>query len=145
MHSLLTELMQGICTQSATQTQKIAQALALLLPQESILALKGDLGSGKTTFVQGLAQAWSILDPITSPTFGLLRIYEGTRRLIHIDAYRLNNSSEVEALCLEAFLRPPYCLAIEWPQRLGDYLPSEAWQLEFKLLSNDRHSIQLTK
>tara|TARA_B100001248_G_scaffold262503_1_gene258908 strand:+ start:10421 stop:10858 length:438 start_codon:yes stop_codon:yes gene_type:complete len=143
--SFLETFKQGITTQSAEETQAIAKELAAVLPEECTLALHGDLGTGKTTFIQGLALAWEISKPITSPTFNLYCIYEGTRRLIHMDAYRLEKPEEAEALLLEDFLIPPYCLAIEWPTKLGNTLDANAWHIEFGIQEAGIHTLQLKK
>lgn len=94
-----------------------------------ILALSGPLGAGKTTFVQALAEVLGVEDRPRSPTFSLLRTYlvpreqKGIRRLVHIDAYRLEKASDVYALDLEGeFAEPGTIVAMEWPEQVGDAL-----------------------
>ena len=95
----------------------------------TILALSGPLGAGKTTFVQALAEVLGVEDRPRSPTFSLLRTYlvprerNGIRRLVHIDAYRLEKASDVYALDLEGeFAEPGTIVAMEWPEQVGDAL-----------------------
>lgn len=141
--SIFDQLRKGIHTASAAETQAMAQALAEVLPEDACLALEGDLGSGKTTFTAGLARAWGIEDPVTSPTYNLLSLYEGVRLLAHIDAYRLSGASDMDALMLEELLRSPYCLCIEWPSRIEEWLPAGTLWLRFTTRPNAPHLIQL--
>lgn len=138
-----TALKKGIISKSAEETQTIATKLAAVLPHDSVLTLQGDLGAGKTTFVKGLALAWQIKENVTSPTFNLFNIYQGTRQLVHLDAYRLNSPEEAEALLLEEFLQSPFCLAIEWPEKLDSYWSQKAWPLHLKIENENEHFIQL--
>ncbi|HBR95114.1 MAG TPA: tRNA (adenosine(37)-N6)-threonylcarbamoyltransferase complex ATPase subunit type 1 TsaE, partial [Opitutae bacterium] len=89
MIDLLEQLRSGIRSQTANETEALAGRVAALLPPDAVLALHGDLGAGKTTFVRGLARAWDIQEAVTSPTYNLYTIYQGSRQLIHLDAYRL--------------------------------------------------------
>lgn len=105
----------------------VAAVLALLEPG-TILLLRGPLGAGKTTFVQMLAVALGIKKTPKSPTFSLLRTYtipnnKQIKRLVHVDAYRLEKDSDVPALGLEELaFEANQIMAIEWPERLGTYL-----------------------
>lgn len=118
---------------NAAETQAIAQALANCLSADTILLLEGNLGSGKTTFVQGLGKGLGIQSAITSPTFTLVDEYhEGRLPLYHIDLYRLD-TAQVHGLYLQEYWRgidfPLGVVAIEWSERLGvtlsDYLKIE--------------------
>ncbi|MBK1879991.1 tRNA (adenosine(37)-N6)-threonylcarbamoyltransferase complex ATPase subunit type 1 TsaE [Pelagicoccus mobilis] len=117
--SILDKLKSGITTSSPEETYSVAKELAHVLGDEAVLTLEGDLGAGKTTFVKGLAQAWSIQEAVTSPTFNIYNLYQGDRQLAHMDAYRLEESPEIwDELMLEELIYPPFCLAIEWPSKL---------------------------
>lgn len=131
---ILQKLYKGVTTVSAVETEYIARHLAVRIPPNHTLALYGDLGVGKTTFVRGLARAWNIKEPITSPTFNILSVYQGYRNLLHLDAFRLENESQAEALMLEEWLNPPWCLVVEWPQNLGGMLPLNSWSLYVDIL-----------
>ena len=143
MDDILQKLHKGLTTESAAETQAVARDLALQLPSNHTLALYGGLGAGKTTFVQGLAQAWGIKEPVTSPTFNILSLYRGARNLVHLDAFRLENEAQIEALMLEEWLEPPWCWVIEWPDNLGATLPHDAWRLHLELLPNDQRRMSL--
>ena len=140
--SISAKLRLGLSTESAEQTRAIAAELAAGLPPEATLALHGDMGVGKTTFVQGLAQGFGVAERVTSPTFSIYSVYHG-RRLIHLDAYRLENDHQIEALLLEEFLVKPYCLAIEWPERIAAWLPAGTLHLVLSIEEGDRHRLQL--
>ena len=116
-----------------------------MLPINQILKLSGTLGTGKTTFVQGLAKAWEIDELVKSPSFNLYSIYQGTRQLIHLDAYRLEKPSQADDLLIEEFLSPPFCLAIEWPEKIEGWMEEDALHLEFSILENTSHQLKLIK
>ena len=108
----------------AEATRQLGRNLAQSLPPGSVILLEGDLGSGKTTLVQGLGEGLGITDPIVSPTFTLINEYpEGRIPLYHLDLYRLE-PQEVEALNLESYWEgiefPLGIVAIEWAERLPE-------------------------
>ena len=137
-------LHEGLRTTSPAETERAAADLAPHLPVDCVLALHGDLGAGKTTFVKGLAQAWSIETTVTSPTFNLYVIHRGLRQLVHLDAYRLHDTSDLDSLMLVDFLRSPYCLAVEWPERIADALPEETIHLYLTPMAQGIHRIGTT-
>ncbi|HWA11036.1 MAG TPA: tRNA (adenosine(37)-N6)-threonylcarbamoyltransferase complex ATPase subunit type 1 TsaE [Opitutaceae bacterium] len=144
---MIEQLKAGIVTASAAETQEVAARLAAVLPPDATLALHGDLGVGKTTFVQGLAHGFGITEPVTSPTFTLYSLHRGPRRLlVHLDAYRLERAAQLDALMLEDFLVSPYCLAIEWPDNIAAWLPPGALHLEFSIpRGSETHRIALRR
>ena len=141
--SIWQELEQGTVATSPAAMQTLARRLGEALPPEAILALRGDLGVGKTTFVQGLAEAFGIHERVTSPTFTLYNVHRGRRTLVHLDAYRLESPDQVEDLLLEDFLVAPYCLAVEWPERIAGWLPPETRCLDLRIEGPGRHRVQL--
>ncbi len=128
---------------STQETETLATEMATVIPEDQILALYGELGAGKTTFVRGLARAWRIIDPVTSPSYNILAIYRGERTLLHLDAYRLESEKQIEDLMLEEFFTSPYCLAIEWPENLGDWLSPHCWKLRLENHDENHRFIQL--
>ena len=107
-------------------TWKIAEKLVSLVNKQGIIALHGDLGAGKTCFVQGMSRALGIGIPISSPTYTLIDEYEGENPLYHIDLYRLSNSIEVLGIGLEEYLEKDGLIAIEWAERGEDLLPEDS-------------------
>lgn len=143
MSELEKKLIAGICSRSAVETEALAARIGAILPVDTVLALHGDLGAGKTTFVRGLARAWGIQEAVTSPTYNLHTIYKGDRQLIHLDAYRLGSGNDLDALMIEDFLQPPWCFAVEWPEHIPDALPEDAWHFYLTINEDQSHQIRL--
>lgn len=142
--SIFAKLRDGVVTRSAAETHALAEALARALPPDTTLALHGDLGVGKTTFVQGLARGLGVGEPVTSPTFNIFTLYRGTSRtLVHMDAYRLENDRQLDALMLEDFLVSPWCLAVEWPEKIAGWIPANALHLDLGITPEQHHTIRL--
>jgi len=100
--------------------------LGTVVQPGDVVCLQGDLGAGKTTFVQGLAQGWGSQDPVSSPTFMIVNLYRRANggQFFHLDAYRLESVPEAEELDLDSMLAEG-ALVIEWPERLGNLIPEE--------------------
>jgi tRNA threonylcarbamoyladenosine biosynthesis protein TsaE len=124
---------------SPEDTQRLARELvATLSPQEAVIALHGELGSGKTCFVKGLARALEIANPITSPTFTLINEYRGLRPLYHMDLYRVTNPDELAELALEDYIEAPGITIIEWAERAADSLPPRTIHVTFTVLNAEQ-------
>jgi tRNA threonylcarbamoyladenosine biosynthesis protein TsaE len=139
-------LRAGIITASAEETQAIAAEFARTLARDMTLALHGNLGVGKTTFVQGLARGLGLIEPVTSPTFNIYTVHSpsvGGTTLVHLDAYRLENAKQIEELLVEDFLVSPWCLAIEWPEKISTWLPPGALHLDLGISPDERHTLRL--
>jgi len=142
--SIFAELRAGVTTATAEATRALAARLAAALPPGSVLALHGDLGAGKTTFVQGLATGLGISESVTSPTFNIFTLHRGNgHTLVHVDAYRLDAGAQLEDLMIDDFLTPPWWLAVEWPSKVAEWLPPQALHLELTHTNDQRHSIRL--
>ena len=141
--SILARFTAGWATNSPLETEAAGAALATVLPPDTVLALHGDLGAGKTTFVRGLARAWDEAGPVTSPTFNYFLIYRGRRQLIHLDAYRLARPEDFDSLLIDEFLESPWCLAVEWPENLGNRLAENAWHLSLAAPEENRRVLTL--
>ncbi len=116
-------------SRSPEQTRRLGARLGALLQPGDLVCLSGDLGSGKTTLVQGIAQGWGSLDTVSSPTCVLVNEYRRPdgRCLYHLDAYRLANWLEAEDLDLDRMLETG-SLVIEWPERIQEVLlPDRLW------------------
>jgi len=142
--SIFAKLRSGVITVSAEETHALARELAVALPPDATLALHGDLGVGKTTFVQGLARGLGVNEPVTSPTFNIFTLHRGaTRTLVHMDAYRLESDRQIDALMLEDFLVSPWCLAVEWPEKIAAWIPANAFHFDLGITANQRHTVRL--
>lgn len=113
-------------SRSPEQTRRIGMRLGSALKPGDMICLQGDLGAGKTTFVQGVAQGWGSLDSVSSPTFILVNIYRraDAGRLFHLDAYRVDSVPEAEELDLDTMLAEGPLL-VEWAERLETLIPAE--------------------
>ena len=117
--------MRVVETNSPDETWALARELAEELGAGTVLALHGDLGAGKTCFIQGLAAALEIDEPVTSPTYTLIGEYEGRLPLHHIDLYRLSGPAEALGLGLEEYFDAEGITAIEWAERADGLLPKD--------------------
>jgi len=141
--SIFDKLRGGITTASAEETRAIAETFGHALPADTTLALHGNLGVGKTTFVQGLARGLGIVDTITSPTFNIFTLHRGPTTLVHLDAYRLESAQQIDDLLLSDFLISPWCLAIEWPEKIADWVPPTALHLDLGITPEAQHTLRL--
>lgn len=121
------------------QTRGLGARLGGALQAGDVICLQGELGAGKTTFVQGIAQGWGSLDSVSSPTFILVNAYRRADQdkgrvtqplLFHMDAYRLDSTGEAEELDLDSMLAEG-ALIIEWPERMQGLIPNECLWVEF--------------
>jgi len=115
-----------IISRSTEQTRRVGVRLGSLLLPGDVICLVGELGSGKTTLVQGVAAGWGSLDPVSSPTFMLVNMYRRTDkgRIFHLDAYRLGSPVEAVELDIEKMLDEG-SLIVEWADRIEEALPGE--------------------
>jgi len=116
-------------TKSEQDTYEIAARIAKKLKGGEIIALAGDLGAGKTTFVQGLAKAFNIKKQVTSPTFVLMKVYPISHKplaisqLVHVDCYRLDQAQELFYLGVEEYLNNSNTIVVvEWADKIRKYL-----------------------
>ena len=136
---------EQILTRSAIETKNLAKNLAKELPVGTIVALIGDLGSGKTTFAQGFAEGLDIFESIVSPTFKLVSEYDGEKcKLIHVDTYRLDGIEDFLNICGEDIIRTPGAIIlIEWADKIIDILPPETVQINFQRVLNTENDREL--
>ena len=129
-------------SRSPEQTRRVGMRLGSLLRSGDVICLQGDLGAGKTTLVQGLAQGWGSLDPVSSPTFILVNIYRrpDDGRLFHMDAYRLDSAPEAAELDLDEMLAQG-SLLIEWPERVREILPDEHMWISFEYVAEENRQM----
>ena len=145
--------MKTIITHSASETQKVAEAVLSSLQHRNILALHGDLGGGKTTFSQGIGKALGINQKMISPTFILVRQYELEKikskshfaKLYHIDLYRIQRSEEIIDLGILDFAKDSTnLLLIEWAEKMGEYLSDRRVDVRFEYIAENDRKIEIT-
>lgn len=143
-----------LVTNSTDETQQLGFDFAKQLQGGEVLALYGELGSGKTTFTQGLAKGLGITGRIISPTFIIMRTYEikntshhaALRNFFHVDLYRIENKHDIEGLGLMELLgKKENIVVIEWPEKLGTLLPKNAIQLHFSYENDERRKLVIKK
>jgi tRNA threonylcarbamoyladenosine biosynthesis protein TsaE len=126
-----------------TTTRAIGAALAGLLDPGDVVGLTGDLGAGKTRLVQGAAAALGVEAPVLSPTFMLVREYDGDLSVHHVDAYRLNGPLELEDLGLEDVLAADAVVFVEWADRVAAALPESWLELVLHIRDDDSREIEI--
>jgi tRNA threonylcarbamoyladenosine biosynthesis protein TsaE len=135
-------------SRSAEQTRRLGMRLGGLLKAGDLICLEGDLGSGKTTLVQGISAGWGSLDVVSSPTFVLVNVYRRSPvnrrgdydRLYHLDAYRLSGALEAEDLDLDALLESGLLL-IEWANRIRAILPEERLWISMRWVDDEQRDL----
>ena len=134
-----------ITTRTPDETQKLGKTIGKWIEHPLVIGLTGDLGSGKTAFVQGLAEGLEVPGEyyITSPTFTLINEYPGRFPLFHIDLYRLDGISDLEDIGLDELLYDQAVIAIEWANKMSDDLPAEHLTMTFEIADNDCRIISL--
>lgn len=113
------------------------------LEPSDVVCLQGDLGAGKTTLVQGMAQGWGSLDPVSSPTFILVNEYRRSDgcRLFHMDAYRLGSGAEAAELDIDWMLAEG-ALVVEWPERVPGILPDQTLMIGFEYIAEEQRQMR---
>jgi tRNA threonylcarbamoyladenosine biosynthesis protein TsaE len=124
-------------------TKAIGAALAGLLDPGDVVGLAGDLGAGKTRLVQGAVAALGADGPVLSPTFMLVREYDGDPPVHHVDAYRLRGPGELEDLGLEDVLSPDAVVFVEWADRVAAALPESWLELVLEIRDDDRRELEV--
>lgn len=133
-----------VCVSSSPdQTRAIAAALASGLRGGDVVVLAGDLGAGKTAFVQGAARALGVRVHVTSPSFVLVREYAGRARIVHVDVYRMSSLQEVIDLGYEELFAPDTITFIEWGDAVGDVLPDARIEVDIRASSEDDRRIAI--
>ena len=130
-------------TNSASETMLIAEKLAKGLKPGDIIALSGDLGSGKTTFTKGIGKGLGVKDSrrINSPTFVLIKEYSGKIPLYHLDLYRLDALKEIENLAVEEYIYGTGVTVIEWAEKIKCLLPEKHILVKFKVKGDTKREV----
>ena len=138
-------------TKSGADTVEVGRKLVNLLAPPQLLILRGDLGTGKTTLVKGIAQALDAAEPdeVTSPTFTLLHEYDGTRegkpvKLFHLDVYRLEGERQLETLGLDELLTPDALVLVEWGDKFKSIRKRATGEITIASAGGDARKISVT-
>jgi tRNA threonylcarbamoyladenosine biosynthesis protein TsaE len=122
-----------LITRTAEETRALGEALASVVDRGDVISLTGDLGAGKTTLIQGVARGLGVTEPVLSPTFTLVRQYEGRMRVYHLDVYRLERLQDVLDLGFDEMLDPSGLMVIEWGDAIAALLPEEFLEARMSL------------
>jgi tRNA threonylcarbamoyladenosine biosynthesis protein TsaE len=134
-------------TRSAEETRALGRRIARTLGPGDVLLLIGELGAGKTPFVQGLAEGLHI-DPrrVSSPTFVLIHEHhDGRLPLYHVDAYRVQRAEELLEVGLEEYFEKPGVTVIEWGEKVKSVVPERAIEVRFEILEHDHRRITIIR
>ena len=124
------------------ETQQLGLEIAAQLSSGSVLSLSGELGSGKTEFVKGLAKGLGVTGPVTSPTFTLVHEHTGGRMsLYHMDLFRIDGEDDLDEIGFDDYLSRDGVCAIEWADKFRGRLPAEALFLRFEIEKCDERLI----
>jgi tRNA threonylcarbamoyladenosine biosynthesis protein TsaE len=143
---VLDQTMLDFISHSDAQTRRLGARLGALLRGGEIICLQGELGTGKTYFVQGLGKGLGVTEQIVSPSFTLIREYDsapGRPKLIHVDLYRLCGD-DIPGLGLEEYWMPDRVMAVEWSDRLGSTAPGECLQVALRFVSDTKRGLTFT-
>lgn len=132
-------------TQSPEETEALGQRLGEIISPPALLLLRGDLGSGKTCFVRGLARGLGVPvdEPVTSPTYALMHHYQGRYDLYHFDLYRLGGWGDLFEIGFEEYIAADKITVVEWSER-ADGAELEGIQISFALQDEESRSIEMT-
>ena len=132
-------------SESERETRIFASRLGDILEGGILIGLDGELGSGKTCFVQGLAHGLGIPpEDVSSPTFVICHVYQGEMTLLHVDAYRLRQIDEFEELAIPESLESGAVVIVEWSERVTAALPADRLQVQIDELSPKRRRITIS-
>lgn len=140
-------MLMQITTTAPTDTRALAARLGPHLRPGHLIALQGELGSGKTTFAAGLAAGWGAREPATSPTYVIIHQYTRAdgQRLYHADAYRLATLADAESAgLLDLLEQPDGALILEWPEHLATALPTARLTIAFTLVDDNTRQLTFT-
>ena len=131
-----------LVTNSELETIEIAQNIESEKFPNMVICLNGELGSGKTMFVKGIANALGITEVITSPTFNIIKEYDGELPLYHLDVYRLDSVND--DIGIEEYFTKGGIVVIEWAENIKSILPEERLDIKIKVLGENKRSLVIT-
>ncbi len=130
-----------VVSHSELDTMELAQNIESEKFPNMVICLDGELGSGKTVFTKAFAQAMEVKDAVTSPTFTIIKEYDGDMPLYHMDVYRLEGNTD--GVGIEEYFNAGGVVIIEWASTIKDILPSERLDIKINLLGENKRTIHL--
>jgi tRNA threonylcarbamoyladenosine biosynthesis protein TsaE len=133
--------MRKVCTNSDKETMAAGEAFAAILKAGDVVALSGDLGAGKTVFVKGIARGLNVEEMVTSPTFTIVREYEGRMPLYHFDVYRIGDADEMEDTGYFDYICGEGVVVVEWAEKIKALLPENRIDVTLEKTGDETRNI----
>ena len=130
-----------IISKSPEETKKLGEDIGKLVRAGDLLAFYGELGAGKTCFIQGISQQLEVKDYVTSPSFTIINEYRGKIPIYHFDLFRLNNAEEILELGYKEYFYGEGLTVIEWAEKIEEYLPKEHLKIDIKFEDHYKRTI----
>ena len=127
------------------ETQKLANDFAASLNGGEVVLLNGDLGAGKTTFTQFVFKALGVKEVVSSPTFAILKSYEGKFKLHHFDTYRISTEEAIESGFDEIFQEEDSVIFVEWSENIASLLPNETISVNIRRISENEREFEILR
>ncbi|HDY87488.1 MAG TPA: tRNA (adenosine(37)-N6)-threonylcarbamoyltransferase complex ATPase subunit type 1 TsaE [bacterium] len=138
-------MIEKYITKDVTGTLKLASSFAQTLVPGTVVGLTGELGTGKTVFTKGMAQALGVKEKVTSPTFTLINEYHGDVVLYHMDFYRLNSQQEILDIGVEEYFFSDCICVVEWAEKMGEMFPDSSIKVIIRYLNNNDREIEIER
>ncbi len=132
-----------ILVKGLQETKKIANDFASKLKGGEVVLLKGDLGAGKTTFTQFVFETLGVKEVVSSPTFAILKSYQGKFKLHHFDTYRITVEEAIEAGCDEVFEEKDSVIFVEWSDNIAPLLPEKTIKINIKYIDEQEREFEI--
>ena len=139
----LNRLKSETVTSSPEETQALGRQLAAGLEPGDVIAMIGELGSGKTCIIQGICQGLDVADDVTSPTFTLINEYQGRLPVYHFDLYRLDDSESALDIGFDEYVDGDGVCLIEWADKFPEILPEDRTEIRLNVLDADRRELKI--
>jgi len=135
-----------ITSHSPRETRRFGELVGKHVTKGSVIALSGELGSGKTCLVQGIAKGLRVPEDlyVTSPSYVLVNEYPGSLRLFHLDLYRIDNVAQLDDIGIDEMIRSDNVAVIEWAEKMGDVLPKERLFVSISMTDDQTRDFHLT-
>jgi len=130
-----------IITKSPEETNNLGEKISKIIKPGDLLAFYGELGVGKTCFIQGISQGLKVKDYVTSPSFTIINEYQGNVPIYHFDLFRLNNAEEILEFGYEEYFNGEGLIVIEWAEKIEQFLPKEHLKIDIKFKDRYKRTI----